>query len=738
MEEQLTFSGIDLPIVGYKGFRATIKEKASLSDTLKNMKRIAERDTYQVRELAKELEGSSVEETSRNIWDFIRENLTYKLDTEGIEELRTPARTLHDKIFDCDDATILTSAILLNLGISHEYRITAYKEKGKFSHIYPVAFDDEGRSYVIDTVPEIPHFNYEEQPIIDLKTVRMELHELSGVKEAVGQEEMKQDLLDELNEPFSLSGYEDDNEDDDMLLESSFLSGLGEVDSADEADVVIESKSDALRLIENGILAEVHKALQTLKKEQQSPTVLSETIDVEKEKSRLQSLIESWGDEQTREEIIEEALDENSSYKNFYEAIRMSLEELSSESNELSGTDDDEPIYLARIEAVDLSDMIEDEEGYFDDELSGRRSRRRARRRKFFKKIGKKVGNTIKKIGKAVVRFNPATIALRNATLLVLKLNLFNIASNVIYGYLTRDEAIAKKLDLNEWSKVVSAKNKLEKFFTKAGGKSKNFRNAVIRGRAAKKTGIHLSGLGEATAAASTAAASGFIVFAKKVLSAINPVTLFKKVKSSIQARKAAKNISAEKAINNSRPQNMQNEFNSGAADSTAVNQTAANDWEAAANQSGKDGILQKIKNIWITHKKKVIGTGMMIVVAIVFLLVWGKYKKKKKRQLAGIKAARTRARNRKAAAKRLPARRTTARGKSTRAKRRITSKVKTLGRGNTTVVRTPSKGRGKTRVYKQSSKSRLSLMHAKAKQLQKKHPKTKYSNLLKMAAKQI
>jgi len=228
-------SGINVPATGYMGFRKTLLLDANLNDTLVNAKRIAIRDAYQVKGLANELKGASIYETAENIWDYLRANTVYKLDKKGIEELRTPARSLvdgkkgfTDQAFgiDCDDYTILVSAILINLGIRHEYRVASYSQKGKFQHIYPVAFDENGAPLIIDIVPEIPQFNYEAKPIIDLKIIPMELHELSGVDEIEIdiEQEAKQDLIEALNEPFSLSGIEDEEEDEDELLEAHFLS----------------------------------------------------------------------------------------------------------------------------------------------------------------------------------------------------------------------------------------------------------------------------------------------------------------------------------------------------------------------------------------------------------------------------------------------------------------------------------------------------------------------------------
>lgn len=729
MDTNDILQGINHPINGYKGFRNTLKENANLDDTLANIKHIAIRDAEQVKELSITLAGETTAETARNIWEFIRENLTYQLDTDGIEELRTPARTLHDKIFDCDDATILTSAILINLGIPHEYRIVAYEQKGRFGHIYPVAIDEFAEDWVIDTVPEIPHFNYEEQPIIDLKTINinpMELQELSGIEdEPLTEQEIQQDILEEINQPFSLSGMEEDV--DDVILEGTFLSGLGEVATEEEADIVIETKDDAIQLLENGILAEVVKAKKSLLAEKQTPTALSQVVNVNKELALMNDVIDMWQDDE-REETVQNAIDQNSSYKNFYQAMLMSLVELETQaqSSELDGIDDDEPIFLAKIQEVNLEDLLFSED---DENLQGFFSKAK----KGFTKVVKKVGSGVKKVVKAVVRFNPATILIRNAILLTLKLNLFNLSGRFIYGYLNQQQAQAQNLDLNEWRKLVNAKSKAEGFFTKIGGKSKNFKKAIITGRARKKTGVRLSGIGElgAVAAASgTAAASGFIVFAKKILSSVNPVKLFKKVATKIKEKRASKNASRSSLPSTATSSSFVDAGSSNGFDfePNSSNQNSASR-ESLEDGSGNEkiGFIQKVKNFVMKHKKKILLVGITGIIGIVFLLVWHKTKKKKKNQLRGIKAAKTRARNRRSNLKGIAA-----------PKRSTTTKRKSLGRGNTRVIKTPVRGRGKTRVSTQSSGNRLSLMHAKAKQLQKKHPKTKYSNLLKMAAKQI
>ncbi|WP_062053783.1 transglutaminase-like domain-containing protein [Aquimarina longa] len=726
-----TLQGITTP-TGYKGFRKTLKESANLDDTLLAMKRIALRDFKQVEGLAIELQGNTIAKTSQNIWEYLRENTRYKLDQKGIEELRTPTRSIidgqkgvYDTYYgiDCDDYTILVSALLLNLGIDHEYRVAAYEEVGKFQHIYPVAFDTDGTPYIIDIVPEIPHFNYEEHPIIDLKTIPMELHELSGIdpeienlEYPITDEEILNDYAEEMHEANELEGIEDDYE--DAILDSNFLSGFAEVYNENEADIVLHGTSDTIALLERGILAEVNKARQTLANESRQPTVLSQLVDVSKELRLIDTVMKSWNNEDLRDSTLMAAMRSDSAYTNFFRAIKKALDELKNE--QLSGIDDeelDEPLYLARTTENHpdfLQDVIEDQE---DDELEGfeiddfeEDEEEMPNLSGFFKKVFRKVKRGVKKAIKFVTRFNPFTLAMRGAIILVLKLNLFKFSEKLIYGYLTRNQARQQGLNIGEWGSRVRKLRRAERFFTKIGGRASKFRRAIVRGRARRKTRLPLSGLG-AVATTSTAAASGFVIFVRKLLQSIKPIRLVKKIVHKI------KNKNKPTVY---RPPNSWNPPTPRGDTHPSTNQATYNNVDT---DPIKQSFLQKVKNVFTKHKKKWIFAIVVMVIAIVGRKYYVKNQKKHKRSLAGIKAARTRARNRKQLA--TPRRTTT--------QKRRTPQLK----GSTTTIRLPSKAVSR-RTRKTSNATRLRAMHKKAKELQKTSPKTKYSTLLKRAAKQI
>ncbi len=753
--KQNTLHGITTP-KGYQGFRKILKENANLDDTLLAMKRIALRDYMQVEALALSLQGNTIRETSKNIWNYLREHTRYKLDTKGIEELRTPSRSIidgqkgvYDANFgiDCDDYTILVSALLLNLGIDHEYRVAAYEELGKFQHIYPVAFDAQGRAFVIDIVPEIPRFNYEETPIIDLKIIPMDLHELSGTQPEIidendfeiTEEEILNDFAEEMEEGNTIAGIDDE---DDTILDNTFLSGFTEVMDEADADIILNGTSDAIALLERGILAEVNKARQILANELRQPTVLNQLVDVNMELRILDNVMQSWEDEDLRDSALMAAIRSNSQYTNFFSAIKASLDELQNEQlNGVEDQDDDEPLFLARIPNNEdlLLDVLQDEdnedlEGFddmdyeddayddFDDDedmytqdLSG-----------FFKKVFRKIGKVAKKVVKAVVRFNPATLAMRGAIILVLKLNLFKFSEKLIYGYLTQTQAKQQGLNINEWQSRVKKLRKAEKFFTKIGGRASKFRKAIVRGKGGKRARLPLRGLG-AVATTSTAAASGFVVFVKSLLKKINPIRLVKNVVNKIKNKRKPPTRNTFPRSNPRRtfPTTRRTEMQR-----FTPTQSATSFVNTSVPSIPKKGFLEKVKQVFTTHRKKWIFGIAITLFAVVGYKYYQKNVKKKKRSLAGIKAARTRAKNRKQLAY-APKRRTTA-------KRRLPVKRKTSVVKRNTPRALPARPVSGTRKRKTSNANRLKAMHREAKKLQKTHPKTKYSTLLKRAAKKL
>lgn len=118
---------------GSAGVMATLR-------IMRDMAREARRD-YAIRRLAEEIiRDANVDEKdwaneARAIHNYVRDNIRYTFDINGIETVKTPQKLLESRIGDCDDKSLLTAALLESIG--HPARFVAVGfEPGQLSHVF--------------------------------------------------------------------------------------------------------------------------------------------------------------------------------------------------------------------------------------------------------------------------------------------------------------------------------------------------------------------------------------------------------------------------------------------------------------------------------------------------------------------------------------------------------------------------------------------------------------------------
>lgn len=117
----------------------------------------------------------------------------------------------------------------------------------------------------------------------------------------------------------------------------------------------------------------------------------------------------------------------------------------------------------------------------------------------FFKKIGKGLKKFAKKVVKPVVKtfnrfLNPATILLRNGFLLAMKADMMKVAQRLRFGYLNESQARKLGLDMGKYQKIRKAVQKAEKIYRLAGGRGRNLRKAILKGKGNTDRKVPLSG----------------------------------------------------------------------------------------------------------------------------------------------------------------------------------------------------------------------------------------------------
>jgi len=111
------------------------------------------------------------------------------------------------------------------------------------------------------------------------------------------------------------------------------------------------------------------------------------------------------------------------------------------------------------------------------------------------KKFGQRLREGGRKVLHVANRANPATVLLRAGILASMKLNLFKVAQNLKWAYLTPEQAQAKGADMSKFGKLKKILQKMEGIFFATGGKPENLRKSILTGKGNKNHEVNGLGL---------------------------------------------------------------------------------------------------------------------------------------------------------------------------------------------------------------------------------------------------
>jgi hypothetical protein len=160
----------------FQGVETLNKDMADNADIRRAIIKAVPTANKQVGDFAKHFGRNSQRETCKAIFDFLKKNIRYVAD--GSEQvIKLPSALLETKVGDCKSYSLLTSAILTNIGIPHHFVMTSYNADPTPSHIYVETSD----GCIIDAVWGI--FDSEKQPTYryEIKPNGMKVKTMSGV-----------------------------------------------------------------------------------------------------------------------------------------------------------------------------------------------------------------------------------------------------------------------------------------------------------------------------------------------------------------------------------------------------------------------------------------------------------------------------------------------------------------------------------------------------------------------------
>jgi hypothetical protein len=477
--------------------------KRVLPQTIETIKEAYQKSVPQVKALAEKLKGPSFYESCKNIYFFVVENIRYKKDTPGFEQIRTAVRTWKDRFtgVDCEDYTVLISAILTQMGYTPKAEIVGFGRG--YAHIYALG-THQGQTIIIDTTPymdglgPVVPFNTRPAGIVE----KMEIELLNGISGS-GIE------LGSIGAIAGIGGYQLPAPATKKLLDAQSI-----IIQSDRNGIRSEQAPGKLRAIRTGII------LNGMEDQDIYLGALPFIVDVKESGGAIYA-------PGTDLVALGEAL-----------AVQEAWQKLKYNPN-LKVKD------LEGIGGLSFNRDHQNANEYLEEGIGSWLKRTFNKVKSGIKKVGGKVANFGKKTGKGVVnasktvargvkdfvknplyyinKINPATIILRNAVLAALRLNLFKMSTKLKWAYLSQEEAQKRGYNMAEWQKLRKGVSTLENIFNKLGGEKSNLKNAITKG------GGGLGNLGEPATATSTAAATPILMKIWNMIKGIDFKSLFGK-----------------------------------------------------------------------------------------------------------------------------------------------------------------------------------------------------------------
>lgn len=91
---------------------------------------------------------------ARRLFEFVRDQIRYVKDMDGVENLHTADQVLRQRAGDCDDKAILLAALLLSVGHTPRFVVAAF-EPDFYSHVW-VQDDLDGRWVDMEPTEALP------------------------------------------------------------------------------------------------------------------------------------------------------------------------------------------------------------------------------------------------------------------------------------------------------------------------------------------------------------------------------------------------------------------------------------------------------------------------------------------------------------------------------------------------------------------------------------------------------
>jgi hypothetical protein len=153
----------------------TVSDNATNAELQRAIEAAIPAATVQTKNIAKQFKGSSEIQTAKNIFDFLKNKITYQVDGNN-QKIQLPSALLRNKAADCKSYSLFTAGVLSNLGIPYNLTYASYTPGNKEpEHVYVTTKS----GIIIDAV--WGKFNSEKKPFYKYQKP-MKISYISGIK----------------------------------------------------------------------------------------------------------------------------------------------------------------------------------------------------------------------------------------------------------------------------------------------------------------------------------------------------------------------------------------------------------------------------------------------------------------------------------------------------------------------------------------------------------------------------
>jgi hypothetical protein len=168
-------------ISGFENRKNIIVEDQSTGDIIKAILDVHPKYKEDYKKIAVYFKGSNEIKSCEKIWNFLKKNIRYIVESEDKQYVRSPAAILRQGVSDCKCFSLFAGGIADALGMKFCYRFASYNDFNKQpGHVFVVINPGTNNEIWID--PVLSYFNYKKPYFYKIdKKPKMAIYSISGI-----------------------------------------------------------------------------------------------------------------------------------------------------------------------------------------------------------------------------------------------------------------------------------------------------------------------------------------------------------------------------------------------------------------------------------------------------------------------------------------------------------------------------------------------------------------------------